>query len=127
MGSFHLGAMTLRSLFKKPETLCYPAQTKTPYAGQKGHIVNDVAGCILCAKCQKTCPCHCITVDKAARTWTIQPYMCVQCGSCVAACPTHCLSMDPSPTSIATQKSEVVCAVPEKDKDADADAEKAAS
>ena len=118
MGSFHLGAMTLRSLFKKPETLMYPAETKAPYAGQKGHVVNDVDGCILCAKCQKACPCHCIQVTKDARTWVIEPFMCIQCGSCVAACPTNCLSMDPAPTAISTAKTITEMAVPEKEKPA---------
>ena len=30
MGSFKLGKMTLGGLFKKPETLMYPVETKTP-------------------------------------------------------------------------------------------------
>ena len=42
MGSFKLGKMTLGGLFKKPETLMYPVETKTPPAGLKGHVVNDV-------------------------------------------------------------------------------------
>lgn len=116
MGSFHLGAMTLRSLFKKPETLQYPAQVKAPYAGQKGHVVNHVEECILCGMCQRVCPCRCIQVEKAERTWTIQPFMCVQCGSCVAACPTHCLAMDPAPTAISTEKRACSLQVPEKEK-----------
>lgn len=48
MGSFKLGKMTLGGLFKKPETLMYPVETKTPPAGLKGHVVNDVDRCILC-------------------------------------------------------------------------------
>ena len=104
MGSFHLGGMTFGSLFKKPETLLYPVETKPPYAGQKGHVVNDVDACILCGMCQRVCPCHCITVSKPERTWEIQPFMCIQCGSCVAACPTKCLTMDPAPTAVAHKK-----------------------
>ena len=52
MGSFKLGKMTLGGLFKKPETLMYPVETKTPPAGLKGHVVNDVDRCILCGICQ---------------------------------------------------------------------------
>ena len=33
MGSFKLGGMTFGSLFKKPETVLYPLETKTPPAG----------------------------------------------------------------------------------------------
>lgn len=115
MGSFHLGGMTLGSLFKKPETLLYPNQTKDPYAGQKGHVVNDVQGCILCGMCQRVCPCHCIAVSKPERTWTIKPFMCIQCGSCVMACPTKCLSMDPASTPVSAKKHDVVREVPEKE------------
>ncbi|MCI9128806.1 MAG: 4Fe-4S dicluster domain-containing protein [Eggerthellaceae bacterium] len=118
MGSFRLGAMTLRSMFKKPETLQYPKETKAPYPGQKGHVVNDVDGCILCGMCQRVCPCHCITVEKKERRWGIEPFMCIQCGSCVASCPTSCLSMDPAPTSISAEKFCRDLQVPEKEKQA---------
>lgn len=118
MGSFRLGGMTFGSLFKKPETLLYPFQKKEPYAGQKGHVVNDVSGCILCGICQKTCPCRCIEVDKPARTWSIAPFLCVQCGSCVRACPTGCLSMSPDYTPVTSTKYYDEFPVPEREKKA---------
>lgn len=104
MGSFKLGKMTIGGLFKKPETLLYPVQTKTPPAGLKGHVVNDVDHCILCGICQKRCPCGTITVDKATRTWSIDRFRCVQCGNCVRECPKSCLSMEPTYTPPATEK-----------------------
>lgn len=116
MGSFRLGGMTFGSLFKKPETLRYPFETKEPYAGQKGHVVNDVDECILCGMCQKACPCNCIVVVKAERKWEINPFMCVQCGSCVRACPTKCLTMDGAYTPVATAKYCNDFSVPEKEK-----------
>ena len=116
MGSFRLGGMTLGSLFKKPETLLYPFEKKEPYAGLKGHVVNDVEQCILCGMCQKTCPCHCIRVEKAERLWEISPFMCIQCGSCVRVCPTKCLSMSPEYTPVAPEKYCKDLAVPEKEK-----------
>ena len=61
MGGFKLGKMTLGSLFKKPETVCYPAEKKEAPAGLKGHIVNDVSVCIVCGICQRRCPCAAIT------------------------------------------------------------------
>ena len=120
MGSFKLGGMTFGSLFKKPETLLYPLETKTPPAGLKGHIVNDVDACILCGMCQKSCPCHCIRVDKAELLWEIDPFMCVQCGTCVRVCPTKCLSMDGTPTPVATAKYRRDLTVPKKEKKAKA-------
>ncbi|MCI8469733.1 MAG: 4Fe-4S binding protein [Eggerthellaceae bacterium] len=113
MGSFKLGGMTLGSLFKKPETVCYPAEVKPAPKGLKGHVVVDADHCILCGICQKTCPCHTITVDKKARTWGINPFMCVQCGACVRACPKHCLAMDPAYTPVATAQSCTVVEVPD--------------
>lgn len=104
MGSFRLGGMTFGSLFKKPETLKYPFETKEPYAGQKGHIVIDESTCILCGICQKSCPCNCIVVEKKERKWEIDPFMCIQCGSCVRACPKSSLSMDGQYTPITTAK-----------------------
>ncbi|MCR5582373.1 MAG: 4Fe-4S dicluster domain-containing protein [Eggerthellaceae bacterium] len=96
MGSFKLGKMTLGSLFKKPETLLYPFETKPAPAGLKGHIENNMKVCILCGICQKACPAHSITVDKKAGTWAIDHFGCVQCGSCVRACPKSCLTMLPT-------------------------------
>lgn len=113
MGSFKLGKMTLRSLFTTPETTQYPAQQKTPPAGLKGHIVNDVDDCILCGTCMRRCPCNAITVNKSDRTWSIFRFRCVQCGSCVRACPKKCLTMAPTYTTPATQKHDDVFEVPE--------------
>ena len=116
MGSFKLGRMTLGSLFKKPETIQYPAQTKTPPAGLKGHIANDESTCILCGICQKRCPADAIVVDKAARTWTIDRFRCVQCGSCARECPKHCLTMEPNYAPAARTKAPDVVTVPDKPK-----------
>lgn len=105
MGSFKLGKMTLGSIFKKPETIQYPAQTRFVPEGLKGHIVNDIDVCILCGICMKRCPTGAIEVDKPAGTWSINRFRCVQCGSCVRECPKHCLRMDPAYTPPATKKS----------------------
>lgn len=118
MGSFKLGKMTIGGLFKKPETLLYPVQTKTPPPGLKGHVANDVDDCILCGICMKRCPCGAITVDKPARTWSINRFRCVQCGSCVRECPKSCLSMEPTYTPPAAEKYIDTFEVPETKKTA---------
>ncbi len=116
MGGFKLGKMTLGSLFKKPETILYPVETKTPPAGLKGHVVNGVENCILCGICEKRCPCSAIEVDKKGRTWSINRFRCVQCGSCVRECPKDCLTMDTAYTPPATQKYVDSFEVPEQPK-----------
>ena len=64
MGYFKLGKMTLKSLFKRPETIRYPYETKPPVEDLKGHVENDIVECTLCGICAKRCPTGCITVDK---------------------------------------------------------------
>lgn len=114
MGGFKLGKMTLKGLFKEPETVQYPARKKEPPAGLKGHVENNVGDCILCGICAKRCPCGAIQVDKPARTWSIDRFRCVQCGSCVRECPKQCLAMEPTYAAPATTKSTRVCEVPER-------------
>ena len=91
MGVLHLGGMTLGSVFKKPETTCYPFEKKPAPEGLKGHVVNDVDTCILCGICAKRCPAGAITVDRAARTWEVDGFRCIQCFVCVRECPKNCL------------------------------------
>lgn len=104
MGSFKLGGMTLSSLFKKPETLMYPAQVKEPPKGLKGTVLIDPDACILCGLCGKTCPTGAIQIAKPTRVWSIDHFRCVQCGSCIRACPKGALSMFPHYTSPAQTK-----------------------
>ena len=51
-----LGKMTLRSVFKKPETVMYPFEQRACPEGRKGTIENDMNLCILCGICLENCP-----------------------------------------------------------------------
>lgn len=51
-----------------------------------GKITNDMGTCILCGLCARACPSDAITVDRNAKTWTINRDDCVQCGACIDAC-----------------------------------------
>lgn len=112
MGVLHLGGMTLGSVFKKPETTCYPFETKPAPEGLKGHVVNDPEKCILCGICSKRCPAGAITVDRAKRTWSCNGFQCIQCFVCVYECPKSCLSMEPSYTTPATEKEALKYDIP---------------
>lgn len=107
MGTFKLGAMTLKSVFKKPETIMYPAQTKQLPEGMKGHIEMDITDCNLCGLCSKRCPAKCLDVEKKENRWTINRFQCVQCGACVRECPKGCLTMEPTYTAPALSASSV--------------------
>lgn len=107
MGSFKLGGMTTRSLFKKSECQMYPVNVREPFERTKGHVSNDIEACILCGICEKRCPTVAIAVDKAAGTWTIDVFRCIQCRACVLACPKNCLTMETTYSAPATAKGTV--------------------
>ena len=117
MGVFKLGKMTFGSLFKKPETVKYPFETKPQPQGLKGHIVLDADNCILCGMCEKSCPTDCITVNKENRIWNIIPFQCIQCGYCTQVCPKKCLAMDPNYWAASVSKSTNSIPVPDQKKD----------
>lgn len=105
MGFFKLGGMTLKGLVKKPETLRYPAESKTPYEGQKGTVVNaKPKDCTLCTLCAKRCPTNAIEVDRDKRFWAISHLNCIQCGYCIAGCPKKCLVMKGERPELAAKK-----------------------
>ena len=122
MGVFNLGKMTFGSLFKKPETVLYPIETKPQPVGLKGHIALDVQTCILCGMCERNCATDCITVDKQARTWSIDRFQCIQCGYCITVCPKECLSMDPNYAPASTQHTIDSVEVPQQEKPEKGDA-----
>ena len=58
-----------------------------------GHPVNDHDKCVYCTLCARKCPQGAITVDRAAKTWTLDKEACVSCGLCASSCPKKCLTM----------------------------------
>lgn len=98
----------LRNLFSKPATRLYPQQPRKYPERTRGHIENDIDACIFCGLCSKRCPTGAITVDRAARTWSIRRFSCIQCGYCVEGCPKKCLSMNQSYTQPGAEKTEDV-------------------
>lgn len=98
----------LKNLFSPPVTTEYPLKPKKFVPEVRGKVVNNIDNCIFCGMCQRNCPADAITVDRVARTWTINPFSCVQCRGCVDNCPKKCLSMQEHYTEPATVKTDVV-------------------
>lgn len=73
---------------KRSETFVKPKE-----AAAGGHPVNDASKCVYCTLCAKKCPQEAITVDRAAKSWTLSEENCVGCGLCAASCPKKCLTM----------------------------------
>ena len=70
-----------------------PKEAAAGMAAAGGHPVNDGSKCVYCTLCAKKCPQEAITVDRAARSWTLNEENCVGCGLCAASCPKKCLAM----------------------------------
>lgn len=83
--------MVIKSLFKKPATLMYPAVPRIWQERTRGHIEVDMDACIHCGICQKKCPTNAILVDRGKKSWTIERMQCIQCNNCVEVCPKKCL------------------------------------
>lgn len=82
------------NLFKKAPTRKYPLDKREDFSGTRGHISNEIELCIYCGICQKKCPAGAIIVDRAEKSWSINPLRCVTCNYCVEVCPRKCLHME---------------------------------
>ena len=58
-----------------------------------GKPVQVPSKCVYCTLCAKKCPAGALTVDRAARTWTLNEDECVGCGTCADACPKKAILM----------------------------------
>ncbi len=122
MATFKIGKVVLKSLFKKPATLMYPAVPRQWQERTRGQISIDEESCIVCGICARKCPTNAITVDRKKRTWEIQRMQCIQCGCCVEVCPKTCLTMENQYTEPGPEKVIDTFEIPEQKK---AKAEKA--
>ena len=101
---FPFAQTALQNLFRKPVTTAYPFAPAQYPERMRGHVEIDIENCISCGLCARSCPPGALTVDRAARTWTINRFDCVQCGSCVNSCPKKCLRLVPGYTTPDTAK-----------------------
>ena len=70
-----------------------PAPAEAPKPRDDGKPVQDPAKCVYCTICAKKCPAGALTVDRAAKTWTLDEDACVACGTCAGVCPKKAIIM----------------------------------
>ncbi len=100
--------ITLGYLFKKPVTIQYPEEKRTPFPRYRARIVltRDPDGgerCVACHLCSAACPVDCISMQAAegekgrryAAWFRINFTRCIFCGLCAEACPTLAIQMSP--------------------------------
>jgi len=100
--------VTLRYLFKRPVTISYPEQKRTPPPRYRARMIltRDPDGeerCVACHLCSAACPVDCISMQAAERedgrryaAWfRINFARCIYCGLCAEACPTLAIQMSP--------------------------------
>jgi NADH-quinone oxidoreductase subunit I len=87
-----------KNLFKKPQTVAYPAAEIEKPKDYRGLIEYSEPDCIYCLKCEKACPPGAILFvptdkpsdnekNKKSQKYEYNPYLCIYCGECVRACP----------------------------------------
>jgi NADH-quinone oxidoreductase subunit I len=101
-------SVTLRHMLRKPVTIQYPEEKRTPYPRFRARIVltRDPDGgerCVACYLCSAACPVDCISMQSAegadgrryAAWFRINFSRCIFCGLCAEACPTMAIQMTP--------------------------------
>jgi NADH-quinone oxidoreductase subunit I len=105
LGGFRI---TLSHMLRRPVTIQYPDEKRTPYPRYRARIVltRDPDGgerCVACYLCSAACPVDCISMQAAeqedgrryAAWFRINFSRCIFCGLCAEACPTLAIQMTP--------------------------------
>lgn len=84
----------LKNLTSKPATRKYPYEKRENFKNARGMVSGiGIDDCIFCGICSKKCPSDAIVVNKAEKSWEIDPFKCVICGVCSEVCPKKCIFM----------------------------------
>lgn len=83
----------MKNLFSRPETRLYPAEVRESFPHARGHIEFDEEKCSFCTLCAKKCPAAAISVNRADKTWTLEPFRCIVCEACIEGCPKDAIKL----------------------------------
>ncbi len=107
-GTLQAYAVTFSYLFRKPTTIQYPEEKRTPAPRYRARMVltrdpDGLERCVACHLCSAACPVDCISMQAAeapdgrryAEWFRINFARCIFCGLCAEACPTLAIQMSP--------------------------------
>jgi formate hydrogenlyase subunit 6/NADH:ubiquinone oxidoreductase subunit I len=90
-----------------PKTEAAPAASALIKPRDDGKPVQVPSKCVYCTLCAKKCPAGALTVDRAARRWTLDEESCVACGTCATVCPKKAILMPgDEPVAVEAPKAE---------------------
>ena len=90
-----------------PKTEAAPAASALIKPRDDGKPVQVPSKCVYCTLCAKKCPAGALTVDRAAKTWTLDEESCVACGTCATVCPKKAILMPgDEPVAVEAPKAE---------------------
>jgi len=105
--------LTLRTLFRKAETIQYPRETRDHAPRSRGVIALKEENCTVCMLCARECPVWCIFIEgykdqapprreggkprlaQKLDRFDIDYSLCMYCGICVDVCPFDALFWSP--------------------------------
>jgi formate hydrogenlyase subunit 6/NADH:ubiquinone oxidoreductase subunit I len=91
---FDMLSSIIKNLGSKPATRMYPHEKRETFKNSRGQISGiEIDKCIFCGICARKCPSDALSVNKAEKSWEIDPFKCIICGVCNEVCPKKCITM----------------------------------
>lgn len=84
-----------KHIFKKPFTLKYPFEKKTPFKGLRGRPAWNLERCIGCGLCYRDCPSGAIEMIGKGSKAEFRHHLdlCLFCAQCEESCPRGAITM----------------------------------